>query len=145
MPLPIACLFAAKGLFLLVERAQERARATRLVVATILLAVLPVFGLRESFTSRNDDQLARLRHVFESTKPTDLVMDGWEGTGVFRPHAFYYFFIHDELLLEVPPEETHRVAEMVEQEMSGCMPLNVPIKVDVAVGDNWAEVEAWAK
>jgi hypothetical protein len=25
-------------------------------------------------------------------------MDGWEGMGVFRPHAFYYYFIHDELL-----------------------------------------------
>jgi len=26
------------------------------------------------------------------------VMDGWLGTGVFRPHAFYYYFIHEELL-----------------------------------------------
>jgi hypothetical protein len=23
-------------------------------------------------------------------------MDGWQGTGVFRPHAFYYFFLHEE-------------------------------------------------
>jgi DNA polymerase-1 len=53
--------------------------------------------------------------------------------------------IHDELLLEVPPDEVHRVAGMVEQEMSGCLPLAVPIKVDVAVGDNWAEVEPWTK
>jgi DNA polymerase-1 len=53
--------------------------------------------------------------------------------------------IHDELLLEAPPEEIRRVAEMVEQEMSGCLRLEVPIKVDVSVGANWAEVEPWNK
>jgi hypothetical protein len=25
-------------------------------------------------------------------------MDGIEGTGVFRPHALYYYFLHGELL-----------------------------------------------
>jgi DNA polymerase-1 len=49
--------------------------------------------------------------------------------------------IHDELLFEVPPDEVRRLAEMVEHEMSTCLPLAVPIKVDVAVGDNWAQVE----
>ncbi len=97
MPLPIVCLFAAKGLSFLVDRARERARAWLLVLATIPLSILPVLDLRQSFTMRNDRQLTRLRYVFENTKPTDLVMDGWEGTGVFRPHAFYYAFIHDEL------------------------------------------------
>jgi uncharacterized membrane protein len=104
MPLPLVCLLAAKGLFSLVDRARERIRPTVLVVSLLGLSVLPVIGLRQSFTSRNDVQLARLREVFESTKPTDLVMDGWQGTGVFRPHAFYYFFIHDELLPMLSPE-----------------------------------------
>jgi 4-amino-4-deoxy-L-arabinose transferase-like glycosyltransferase len=102
MPLPIACLFAAHGLSFLVERAPERARSYLLVLATLPLLVLPILGLRESFTTPNDRQLARLRYVFESTNPTDLVMDGWQGTGVFRPHAFYYFFVHEELLPMLP-------------------------------------------
>jgi uncharacterized membrane protein len=94
--LPIVCFFAAKGLLLLVDRARKRTRW--LLLALLPLSVLPVVALGEAFVSPNDLQLARLRQVFESTQPTDLVMDGWEGTGVFRPHAFYYFFIHDELL-----------------------------------------------
>jgi hypothetical protein len=105
MPLPIVCLFAASGLLRLVDRTRESARASALVVSMLLLSVLPVLGLRESFASRNDAQLARLRQVFESTARTDLVMDGWQGTGVFRPHAFHYFFIHDELLAMLPPEQ----------------------------------------
>jgi 4-amino-4-deoxy-L-arabinose transferase-like glycosyltransferase len=115
MPLPIACLFAAKGLSFLVERARERARAWLLIVATIPLLVLPVLDLREAFTQRNDRQLARLRHVFESTKPTDLVMDGWEGTGVFRPHAFYYYFLHDESVAMVPREQVDAYVDALER------------------------------
>ena len=103
MPLPIVCLFAAKALFFLVERARERGRSLLLVFA-IALAVLPVLALRDSFQSPNDRQLARLKQVFERTKPTDLVMDGWEGTGVFRPHAFHYFFLHEETVAMLPRE-----------------------------------------
>jgi hypothetical protein len=95
--LPIVCLFGAKGLTFLVELARERAHSWLLILATLPLLVLPIVDLRESLARRNDRQLARLRYVFESTKPTDAVMDGWEGTGVFRPHAFYYHFIHEEL------------------------------------------------
>ena len=78
------------------------ARAAVLVVALIPLALLPVLALHEAFGQRNDRQLARLRTVLESTKPTDLVMDGWEGTGVFRPHAFHYFFLHEEAVAMLP-------------------------------------------
>ncbi len=117
IPLPIACLFAAQGLYFLVERAQERARAWLLVLATIPLAVLPVVDLREALTLRNDQQLARLRYVFESTKPTDLVMDGWEGTGVFRPHAFYYYFLHDESVEMLPRERVDAYLDALESGM----------------------------
>jgi hypothetical protein len=96
MPLPLVCLFASEGLLWLVDRARRRSRAWLIALAMLPLSVLPVLGLRDSFRSRNDLQLARLRQVFEGTKPTDLVMDGWEGTGVFRPHAFYYYFVHEE-------------------------------------------------
>jgi hypothetical protein len=114
MPLPIACLFAAQGLAFLVELVQDHARARLLVVATIPLLVLPVLGLRRGFTKRNDDQLARLHEVFKQTKPTDLVMDGWEGTGVFRPHAFYYFFLHEESVPMLPREQVDAYLDALE-------------------------------
>jgi hypothetical protein len=114
MPLPIACIFAAQGLSFLIERAQERWRAWLLVLATIPLAVLPVLDLCDAFTLRNDDQLARLRTVFERTKPTDMVMDGWEGTGVFRPHAFHYYFLHDESMDMLPREQVDTYLDALE-------------------------------
>jgi len=51
--------------------------------------------------------------------------------------------IHDELVFEVPSEEVDRLARLVEEEMSLVERLAVPLKVDVKVGDNWAECEAW--
>ena len=114
MPIPIACLFAAKGVYFLVERAREPARAWLLVLATLPLLVLPILGLREAFTEPNDHQLARLRQVFELTGPTDLVMDGWEGTGVFRPHAFYYYFLHDESVTMLPRERVNAYLDDLE-------------------------------
>ena len=101
-PLPLVCLFAAQGLLFLVERARRRLRPVFLVLALFPLALLPAFALRESFAMRNDGQLARLRFVFENTGPKDVVMDGWQGMGVFRPHAFHYFFLHPETVAMLP-------------------------------------------
>jgi DNA polymerase-1 len=47
--------------------------------------------------------------------------------------------IHDELLLEVPPDEHEYVGEMVVKEMAGAMDLSVPIVVDSGWGDNWSD------
>jgi len=105
MPLPIVCLFASQGLFVFLGRVRDGARPWLLVLAMLPLAVLPVLDMRATLKLRNDNQLARLRYVFETTKPTDVVMDGWEGMGVFRPHAFYYFFLHGELIDRLPREK----------------------------------------
>jgi DNA polymerase-1 len=48
--------------------------------------------------------------------------------------------IHDELVFEVPPQELDRCRALVAEEMSGVMTLDVPLKVDVKTGQNWAEV-----
>ena len=98
MPLPIACVFAAKGLVWIVEMAQERVRRRLFVGATVLLLIWPGVELKRSFARRDDRQTARLRYVFEHTGPADAVLDGWLGTQVFRPHPLYYAFMHRELL-----------------------------------------------
>ena len=51
--------------------------------------------------------------------------------------------IHDELVFEVPPDELDHVAQLVREEMSGVMPLSVPLKVDLKSGDNWADCQEW--
>ncbi len=50
--------------------------------------------------------------------------------------------IHDELVFEVPPEELTPLIEVVRHEMEQAMSLAVPLVVDVAVGNNWLDLEA---
>jgi DNA polymerase-1 len=47
--------------------------------------------------------------------------------------------VHDELVFEVPPEEEERLTVMVKAEMSGGLPLTVPLVVDVGLGATWAD------
>jgi DNA polymerase-1 len=47
--------------------------------------------------------------------------------------------VHDELLFEVPKSEVDLVRSMVKEEMEGVHPLDVPLKVDINIGDNWDE------
>ncbi len=94
MPLPLLCLFAAGALDELAARVGRRLWPWALAA----LSILPAVNFAMDAVSTNQKQFAQLRQVFETTRPTDLVMDGWQGTGVFRPHAFYYYFVHDELL-----------------------------------------------
>jgi DNA polymerase-1 len=49
--------------------------------------------------------------------------------------------IHDELVFEAPPEELLTVARLVNEEMTTALPLEVPLKVDLATGPNWLDVE----
>jgi len=47
--------------------------------------------------------------------------------------------VHDEIVFEVPPEEFESVKRLVKEIMEGILDLKVPLKVNVASGDNWAE------
>ncbi|MFO7706739.1 MAG: DNA polymerase I [Desulfobacterales bacterium] len=47
--------------------------------------------------------------------------------------------VHDELVFEAPPDEVERVSALVAGIMEGVWELKVPLKVNVAVGRNWAE------
>jgi len=49
--------------------------------------------------------------------------------------------VHDELVLEAPPDEVERVAILVKGHMEGAAELKVPLVVDVGVGDNWLDAK----
>jgi DNA polymerase-1 len=49
--------------------------------------------------------------------------------------------VHDELVFECPPEEVEAVSKLVKREMEGACQLNVPLVVDVGVGDNWRDAK----
>ncbi len=50
--------------------------------------------------------------------------------------------IHDELVFEAPSEELQDVAKLVAHEMATALKLEVPLKVDLAHGPNWLDVES---
>lgn len=51
--------------------------------------------------------------------------------------------IHDELVLEVAPEDRDALAALVREEMLAVAQLKVPLKVDVKSGFNWSDCEPW--
>ncbi len=49
--------------------------------------------------------------------------------------------VHDEVLLEVPPEERDAMAELVTATMAGACDLSVPLEVSLAFGASWADAK----
>jgi len=45
--------------------------------------------------------------------------------------------VHDEILLEVPRDEVDRLVPVVRQTMESALRLDVPLTVDIKVGDDW--------
>ena len=56
-----------------------------------------------------------------------------------RAQARLLLQVHDELVLECPRDEVDSIRNLVVDEMSNALPLNVPIDVDVHAADNWME------
>jgi DNA polymerase-1 len=49
--------------------------------------------------------------------------------------------VHDELVLEAPPEEADEVAALVKSAMEGVKKLEVPLLVDIGSGENWRDAK----
>jgi len=47
--------------------------------------------------------------------------------------------VHDELVFEVPPDELQTVTRLVKDIMEGVWELKVPLKINIAHGNNWDE------
>ena len=64
-------------------------------------------------------------------------IDHWLGVGEID--AKMLMQVHDELIFEVSVKDVELLAEGVKFRMSSAAALNVPLVVDVGVGDNWDE------
>ena len=50
--------------------------------------------------------------------------------------------VHDELLFEVPKSLAEEIAALVRDKMQSAAVLNVPLTVDVGIGDNWKDAKS---
>lgn len=50
--------------------------------------------------------------------------------------------IHDELVFDVPKVELKEIIEIVRDGMENVLKLDVPIKVDIKIGNNWLDMES---
>ena len=53
--------------------------------------------------------------------------------------------VHDELLLEVPRGEVDRLVPVVRETMEGALALDVPLTVDVKIGDDWESMTPYPR
>ena len=49
--------------------------------------------------------------------------------------------VHDELIFDVPENEIDHMKELVRDRMENVVKLNVPLKVDMGIGENWYELK----
>lgn len=94
-------LFTAAGL-------RARSRESRSEPAwwlAALLALPVVQQLDWTPRHRNDVERQRVQYVLSRTTPQQAVFDGRSGWGVFRPHAYRYWFLHDEMQLMLTKSE----------------------------------------
>jgi len=58
-----------------------------------------------------------------------------------HPKARMILTVHDELVFEVPKSDADDMSALVREKMQGAAKLNVPLTVDVGVGENWKEAK----
>ena len=48
--------------------------------------------------------------------------------------------VHDELIVEAPKDDCEEIAERMRDIMENAIELDVPLKVDIGIGENWMEI-----
>jgi hypothetical protein len=104
--LPILALFAAAALTDLLPKLVRPRFAAEAAAAAVVLALALVTSarLREGFGRGNTGDLENIRYVLRNVAPAETVLDGFTGQALFRPHAFFYFFLHGEVRATLGPE-----------------------------------------
>lgn len=71
-----------------------RARNVALVFFLVAMSVGPLMRLHNALGSADiTPQIDEIRYIIENTTPTETIMDGYQGSGVYRPHAYFFWFL----------------------------------------------------
>ena len=126
------------------KRVLERCRRNRFA-STVLGRRREISGIRpdSTYEQRNQPEREAINMEIQGSA-ADLIkvamLNIYRRLRAERRRARMLLQIHDELVLEVPPDELTAVAELVAYEMATAIKFDVPLGVDLAAGPNWLEV-----
>jgi hypothetical protein len=61
------------------------------------------------------------------------------------PRSQMLLQVHDELVFETDEEELPVLAELAKEIMESALPLDVPLEVDLKVGQNWEQMDRYQR
>jgi hypothetical protein len=71
-----------------------RAPTVALVFFLVAMSIGPLNRLRNTLASPGTSpQIDEMRYIIENTAPTEKIMDGYRGSGVFRPQAYFFWYV----------------------------------------------------
>jgi DNA polymerase I len=125
------------------ESALERGR-----VETILGRRRPINGIKNTGGHvRNLAERTAVNTVIQGSA-ADLIKRAMiavdQGIAAEKLRARMLLQIHDELVFECPQSELPALAKVVRDGMTTALALDVPLRVDLAAGPNWLDVESFA-
>ncbi|UNH39116.1 DNA polymerase I [Moellerella wisconsensis] len=94
-------------------------------------------GMRRKASEREAINAPMQGTAADIIKKAMITVDHWLQTE--KPHAEMLMQVHDELVFEVKESELESVKQRIQSLMENSMSLDVPLKVEVGVGDNWDE------
>ncbi|WP_353244006.1 DNA polymerase I [Providencia sp.] len=94
-------------------------------------------GMRRKAAEREAINAPMQGTAADIIKKAMIAVDNWLQTE--KPEADMLMQVHDELVFEVKESELERVQAQVQALMEQSLKLDVPLKVEVGIGDNWDE------
>lgn len=94
-------------------------------------------GMRRKAAEREAINAPMQGTAADIIKKAMIAVDEWLQTE--KPHADMLMQVHDELVFEVKESELEQVQAQVQTLMEQSMKLDVPLKVDIGIGNNWDE------
>jgi len=101
--LPLLAMYCG-SVFSRMTKVSVRRKYLAVSIAIVITAYLLVQTV-DQLSQRNDGQLANVEYIMNVTTEDDTVLDGWSGFGFLRSHAYYYFFLHSEMLAMLSEKE----------------------------------------
>ncbi len=107
---PLSIVVAYLVLIAIAATVAFRYPTAAIAVALIAFTLDPLRRTKHSFDP-NARQLHQVRFVLEHTQPTDILMDGHSGLGVFRPHAYFFWIVDGVLLPMLTPADRQQLTQ----------------------------------